>query len=58
MKKLKDRVIDKIFKKNIDSDVEYHAGGFFVRKKVEYLFFIDKNPASASVPLVTARVRR
>jgi hypothetical protein len=39
------RIKNKIFKCNISSSVEYHARGFFIRKKVAYLFFTEKDIA-------------
>lgn len=43
--KLIDRVKNKIFKSNLTASVEYHAGGFFVRKQVLYLIFTAQNTA-------------
>lgn len=37
---LKDRVVNKVFKSYSSSSVEYHAGGFFVRKNAVYLVFL------------------
>lgn len=36
---LKIRITNKIFKSYLNSSIEYHAGGFFVRKKAVYLIF-------------------
>ncbi|MPR35903.1 hypothetical protein [Salmonirosea aquatica] len=40
---LEQRVINKIFKSYIGSSIEYHAGGYFVRKKAAYLIFESNN---------------
>lgn len=40
-----DRIKNKIFKCNLSSLVEYHSGGFFVRKQVAYLVFSNTNTA-------------
>ena len=40
-----DRVPGKIYKSNIQVTIEYHAGGFFVKKQVSYLLFYDKKMA-------------
>ena len=37
------RVKNKMFKCNISSVIDYHAGGFFIYKKVDYLIFSDTN---------------
>lgn len=42
---LKERICQKIFKCNLSASVEYHAGGFFVRKRAGYLIFDKKNKA-------------
>jgi len=41
--KLIERVKNKVFKSNLSCSVEYHAGGFFVRKQVAYLIFTNTN---------------
>lgn len=38
---LKDRVVNRVFKSYSSSSVEYHAGGFFVRKNAVYLVFLS-----------------
>jgi len=38
---LQERVKNKIFKCNLNCTVEYHAGGFFIRKQVAYLIFTE-----------------
>lgn len=43
---LKERVNQKIFKCYLSTSVEYHAGGFFIRKRAAYLIFDRKNMVS------------
>jgi hypothetical protein len=43
--KLIDRVCNTLFKGNIRGHVDYHAGGFFVKKEVLYLLFLEKGEA-------------
>lgn len=38
--KLIERVRNTIFKCNLEAVVDYHAGGFFVKKEVSYLIFL------------------
>lgn len=38
---LKNRIANRVFKSYSSSSVEYHAGGFFVRKNAIYLIFLS-----------------
>lgn len=38
---LVDRIKNTIFKSYKDASIEYHAGGFFIRKRAQYLIFTD-----------------
>jgi hypothetical protein len=40
-----DRVKNRIFKCNLGVSVDYHAGGFFVKKQVAYIIFTANNSA-------------
>lgn len=43
------RLVGSVYKNNLSVSIEYHGGGYFVRKKVSYLYFRNDKEAKILV---------